>query len=307
MPGNTGPGRITRIVRSYQDRAASTPSESLADEVEADSRPPEAVRAALDPLEQEGFGLRDTLLVGIYDDKERQVTTLCRDDEVYYLVHLPGSIIRSDSGVSRRLIASLDRLFPPDSTVFLVSQHGDAMLMELENIARAHHSVVVRFIPWLWLRPGNQPQSPGLLLDAFGLQRASHHGNVPALAPSPTTPRPLTAPERATVSGSLEVHLVANGGRPFFDDFVSRLSPHNGGQARALSNWNEDPSIAANALVRWADIQGKRVRTRLLSLLIEEAPGRDEAPQLLLLIQECGLATATELERLTELVEGLAG
>jgi hypothetical protein len=304
------------IITAYEGLTVREPSEVLADEVEADMRVPEAVRDALAPLEQEGFALTDTYLEGTFDEKQRQVSMLLRDGERYYLAHLPTAIVKSDAGPSKRLLACLGLIFPEASTVFFVSHLGDAMQVSLENILNAYKGVRARFIPWLHLIGSNGAlQPPRLLLDAFDLQRRSLDGRAldlsdtpaieppPPLAAAPAGRRAMTAPAKATVAGSLSAHLSVNDGREFFDDFIARMNLSDPAAGRARSQWNDDATIASLNLIRWADVQGVKVLTRVLVLLIEEAPGRHDTPALLGVLESCGRATDEELQKLRKLIE----
>jgi hypothetical protein len=304
------------IITVYEGLTVREPSEVLADQVEADMRLPEAVRDALAPLEQEGFALTDTYLDGTFDEKQRQVTMLLRDGERYYLAHLPTTIIKSDAGPSKRLLACLGLIFPEGSTVFFVSHLGDAMQVSLTNILNAYKGVHARFIPWLHLIGSNGAlQPPRLLLDAFDLQRRSLDGkaldlsDTPAIEPPPLPAtaladrRTMTVIERKTVVTSLSAHLSVNDGHEFFDDFIARMNLADPQAGRARSQWNDDERIAALNLVRWAEAQGVRVLTRVLFLLIEEAPGRHDAPALLTILESCGRATDEELNKLRQLIE----
>jgi hypothetical protein len=286
-PGKEPAGQSAgmRLLQVFSNRE---PTEADADRAEADMRIVKAIHQALTPLTEEGYLMTETSLEKSYDGTTRQVTLLHRDDEQYYLASLPREILRSSSRVSERLVAFLDLLFPKDSLVFFVSHHCDAVQLGLHRRMGFYKNSTASFIPWFWIRPDSEgrPQPVEHLLDAFNLEPRSRPNQ---LTLDLTGGQPngaaaiggLSEDQIALTAGNLDAHMAANDGHIFFNDLIQRLALTQRQARGARACWGDSGALASTRLIRWAHYQGAPILGRLLRLLIEEGPGRPEAPELL--------------------------
>jgi hypothetical protein len=272
----------------------------------SDMRVTPPVRQALEPLEEAGYKLADSQVSGV-GLVAYNVTVLQGPQDLYYLVHLPRNVLQSESGPSRRLVASLDRLFPPGSRLYLLSHGADAIELSLQSYVNAYDRVTATFVPWLHLSGTNDEVQPvGHLLIAFGLTEPPPSTPDRDAVPQRTTPvRATNTDELDLISASFTAYLEAIGEPDeAFRDVVRRLDLGQRSTNHATSLWTKDPSIAATKLTKWAAYQGTRVLGRFVALLIEEAPGRQEAPSLLVILRECCSGVEARTEELARRVEG---
>lgn len=286
------------------------------DQIMHDFRVQPPIRDALRPLEEDGFTLQDVTIVGEVDQEERQVTTLARAAELYYLVQLPAIVVYNETANNRNLIAALDFILPARSQVYLLIHRVDAIPIIFESFLRAFNRVHARFVPSLWLcgQDGKSLLPLGALLTAFGLQRKPMPATDPKpdQAPAadesapvvPSSPRGATQEELRLIARNLEALIYRpEGAEASFNDFVSRLELSEEWASRARAQWDRDLNISTWNLVTWADSRGRKMLGRLVMRIIEDAPGRDDARKILDIAIKCGLIGQKSIESLQRMID----
>jgi hypothetical protein len=286
------------------------------DQIMHDFRVVPPIRDALRPLEQDGFTLQDVTIVGEVDQEERQVTTLARAAELYYLVQLPAIVAHNETADNRNLIAALDFILPSRSQVYLLIHRVDAIPIIFESFLRAFNRVHARFVPSLWVcgQDGKSMLPLGALLTAFGLQR----NPIPAIDPKPdhapapdespqvfsSSPRAAKQEELRLIARNLEALIYrSEGAESSFNDFISRLGLSEEWASHARAQWDRDLNISTSNLVTWADSRGRKMLGRLVMRIVEDAPGRDDAKKILDIAIKCGLIGQKSIESLQRMID----
>jgi hypothetical protein len=310
-----------RFVRGAVDGVLPEPgrtdngdSDRIAAQADADLRLPPDVRAAFEgPLAEEGFQLtEETIRRGQQGLSTHQVTVLLRGDERYFLVGLSRDVVNGTSEYGHSVVSSLGLIFPAGSRLLLVSPHCDAMHLPLQRTIENYNGITADFVPWLWIRPHNgKPRSAADLLNALNLKAA---GGVDLDVIGIDSNNRGREPRRQLAEGDIEIVvpmfveiITTNGDQEFFNDFVERLSLPPPLRDLARGQWNRSAAIAVRNLLRWARAQGTPTVTKVLALLIESAPGREDAPDVLKILEVCAAPDSPAVEAARESVQRARG
>lgn len=292
--------RFRELVEALGSQASPLPlpCEATVNAAMADMRLPDAVLHALNPLTEFEFVFVEGAVKPKFDQVERPVTLLSRSNEEYYLIHLPAALISRETDEGKRLVASLNLLFPSDSRVFVVGQEVQVLPLPLQNILKVTslNGPNLTFVPWLHIRgEREEPQDATLLLTAFELSEEPADGRAADGLPV----RKPQQQELATCTRAFAAQLsvVANP-QATFEDFIRRLNLSERPTATAVALWVTDTGTAANRLFTWAEQQGKMVLGSVVVQLIEHAPYNDDATAMMKMLSDCGLVDPDRLAAL---------
>ena len=117
-------------------------------------------------------------------------------------------------------------------------------------------------------------------------------------------PRVANQRELEMIAANLaEIIYRPQGIQASFNDFVYKLDLSGNLEPSARAQWDDNLTISATNLVRWANSRGRRVLGRLIAQIVEEAPGRDDAAELVRIADECGLINPDRLASLRRMID----